>query len=79
MVLSEGMSERTLKYLPTSDSGLRVLIVERADGRFAYRKQWVEEDGSEIAGVDAGIYDSPETAESEARRRIPELANKISN
>ena len=51
----------------------RVQIVCRKDGRFTYRcrERRVEDWGP--ATVDAGVYDSAETAEMEARQRVPWL------
>ena len=48
----------------------KVLIVRRTDGRFTYRRQ--HRDGPDWGPqtIDAGVYDSSLTAESEARQRI---------
>lgn len=50
--------------------GSRVHILKRADGTFTYRKQSSAKDGWGPIGLDAGVYDSAETAESEARARV---------
>jgi hypothetical protein len=48
----------------------RVLLIRRADGRFTYREQeWDGLDWGPMT-IDAGVYDSAETAEMEARQRI---------
>lgn len=51
----------------------RVIVVRRADGRFTYRRQ--ERIGADWgqATIDAGVYDSADTAEMEARQRVPWL------
>jgi len=64
------MEEQILKIVPTSNPALRVLIVRRTDGRFTFRKQWREKSGWGTVGLDAGLYDSQEMAESEARKRV---------
>jgi hypothetical protein len=48
----------------------KVLIVRRADGRFTFRQQ--HRDGLDWGPqtIDAGVYDSSITAETEARQRI---------
>ncbi len=63
---------QTVKILERPDGSERVVIVRRADGNFTYQKQWREITDGEVtwdAGLDLGIYDSPETAEQEARLR----------
>ena len=48
----------------------KVLIVRRRDGRFTFRTQ--RRDGLDWGPqtIDAGVYDSPLTAETEARQRV---------
>ncbi len=64
---------RTLKVLSDRDASKRVLIVERADGAFTYRVEFLGAGSEPVAGPDCGIYDSAETAEAEARSRVPSL------
>jgi hypothetical protein len=63
-------SDRILKLIASPDGQHRVLIVQRADGAYSFRRQWLEElnEGVEWGppGPYAGVYDSPETAEREA-------------
>jgi hypothetical protein len=71
--------DHLLKEFISADGLQRVWIVERADGAFSYRMIWNGD--PEIAGKPGpccGIYDSAEIAESEARARVPWLA-EISN
>jgi hypothetical protein len=51
-----------------------VLIVRRADGAYAYRREWHGEGGWGESALDLGIYDSADTAEAEARTRTSWLA-----
>jgi hypothetical protein len=51
----------------------RVIIVCRDDGRFTYRRQERCDTGWGATSIDAGVYDSAETAEAEARQREPWL------
>lgn len=48
----------------------RVVIIRREDGRFTYRQQDRDGLGWGPQTIDAGIYDSPDTAETEARQRV---------
>ncbi|MBY8821849.1 hypothetical protein [Sphingomonas colocasiae] len=61
------------------DGSVRVLIVRRSDGVYAYRLQWrsvpmaiadPDSDDWGPAGPDCGLYDSADTAETEARQRV---------
>jgi hypothetical protein len=52
----------------------RVQIVQRGDGAFTYRTSARGLDGWSASGPDLGIYDSADTAEAEARRRVWWLA-----
>jgi hypothetical protein len=73
------MMDRLLKEFISADGLQRVWVVERKDGAFSYRRIW--DDNSEVSGMPGpycGIYDSAETAEAEARSRVPWLA-EISN
>lgn len=63
------MAERTLKTLSGVNADERVVIVQRRDGAFTYRVVFLLADGKISVGPDCGIYDSAETAESEARSR----------
>lgn len=67
------MAERILREIISPSGVVRVIIVRRDDGRFTYRRQ--EKVGQEWgpATIDAGVYDSPATAETEARQRGPWL------
>jgi len=67
------MIEQTVKIIERCRS--RVYIVRRADGAYTYRKQLSAGDGWGPMSLDSGIYDSAETAESEARLRVWWLAN----
>lgn len=67
------MAERIIREILSPSGGVRVIIVRRDDGKFTYRRQ--ERIGKEWgpATIDAGVYDSPDTAEAEARQREPWL------
>ena len=67
------MTEEIVREILDPGGGMRVIIVCRADGRFTYRRQ--ERNGPHWgpATVDAGVYDCPDTAEIEARQRVPWL------
>ena len=64
------MTGHIVREIPHPNGTLRVIIVRRADGKFTYRRQ--EKSGSDwgAATVDAGVYDSADTAEIEARQRV---------
>lgn len=64
------MAEETVRTLDHPSRAKRVLIIRLEDGRFTYR--WQERRGSEwgATSIDAGVYDSAHTAESEARQRV---------
>ena len=64
------MTEEIVQTLDHRDGVKRVIIVRREDGRFTYR--WQERCGNEwgAASIDAGVYDSADTAEAEARQRV---------
>lgn len=64
------MSEDTIKEIPDASGNKRVVIIRRSDGRFTYRRQEKSDDGWSLPTIDAGVYDSAETAEMEARQRI---------
>jgi len=68
------MTERIVNILAGPDSGHRVLIVRRTDGRFSYRQQWLADTEDRTRwgppGPFAGIYDSAQTAELEAFARV---------
>ena len=67
------MSEEVVRELLDPSGSLRVIIVCRDDGRFTYRRQEKRGDEWGPATIDAGIYESAETAETEARQRVPWL------
>jgi hypothetical protein len=69
------MREEIIKEIADGSGDRRVLIVRRTDGRFTYRKQERLDDGWSPPTIDAGVYDSAETAEMEARQRISWLRN----
>ncbi len=68
------MSERVMKAIVSPDGEHRVLIVQRADGAYSYRRQWLVDSpaGKDwgAPGPYAGVYDSAETAEREAVARV---------
>jgi hypothetical protein len=74
--------ELSIIIIESPDGTERVLILQRQDGAFTYRRQWrsdrpqpcnLEEEPWSPPGPDCGIYDSVDTAETEARQRIPWL------
>jgi hypothetical protein len=64
------MPEQICLELLDISGNLRVIIVRRNDGRFSYRQQEKQDAGWSPATIDAGIYDSAESAETEARQRV---------
>ena len=67
------MAEVFIREILDPDRMHRVIIVQREDGRFTYRRQDKVEGEWEPATIDAGIYDSADSAETEARLREPWL------
>ena len=64
------MTDKILKVIGAGGEH-RVLLVERSDGRFSYRRQWLDDNGHwGVPGPYAGIYDSMEAAEKEALSRV---------
>lgn len=72
------MAEEIVREISHPSGVKRVLLLRRADGRFTYR--WQERDGSAWGpmSIDAGIYDSAKTAETEARQRVSWLKDLFS-
>lgn len=64
------MLYKTLKVLTNDAESERVMIEEREDGVVTFRMQWKWRNGWGTPGPESGLYDSLETAESEARGRI---------
>jgi len=65
------MAGKIVGTLSRSDNLERIVVVERDDGLFTYQKQVAERDGAwGSPGPACGVYDSPETALSEARLRV---------
>jgi hypothetical protein len=63
------VGEEIVREIAHPNGERRVLLIRRIDGRFTYR--WQERDGLDRGpmSVDVGIYDSPDTAETEARQQ----------
>ena len=74
----------TVKTLESLDRRERVLISRRLDGTYTYQRQWLSAASSNNVtawgppGPDCGIYDSADTAENEARQRVPWLRRLFS-
>ena len=64
------MAGQRLRELLHPQGLLRVLIVRRPDGRFTYRCQEKLDGEWGPETIDAGVYDSVDTAETEARQRV---------
>ena len=64
------MSEKIVADFMHPEGIAKVLIIRRADGRFTYRRQERDGLGWGPQTIDAGVYDSPLTAETEARQRV---------
>jgi hypothetical protein len=64
------MAEEIVRIIDHPRRVKRVIIVRREDGRFTFR--WQDRCGDEwgVASIDAGMYDSADTAEAEARQRV---------
>ena len=67
------MAEVVIREILDTNRMRRVIIVRREDGRFTYRRQDKVEGKWGPATIDAGIYDSADSAETEARQREPWL------
>lgn len=68
------MQGEILKSFDNDAGDERVLIVQRSDGLWTWRKQALHVDGWGSEGPDCGVYDSAESAENEARARTHWLA-----
>ena len=66
---SRSMREDVLKVLTSEAGDERVLVVRRTDGVYVFRRGWHQK-GGWSDGPDLGLYDSAETAETEARARV---------
>ena len=75
-----------VKVFESPEGDERVLICRRSDGLFTFRRQRRSDDplvaGSEEEawgppGLDCGIYDSADTAETEAMQRVPWLKGQF--
>lgn len=62
------MTERILKVFETAVE--QVQIVLRSDGVFTYRRCSRDANGWGRPGPDLGLYDTEDTAECEARKRV---------
>jgi hypothetical protein len=63
------MAEQIMREILHPSGSLRMIIVRRSDGRFTYRRQEKAGENWGPATIDAGVYDSVDTAETEARQR----------
>jgi hypothetical protein len=66
------MAERVLMSFPNPSGKWRFVVVQREDGKFTYRMQMLAGIIWGPSGLDAGVYDSAETAEYEARAKLSE-------
>jgi hypothetical protein len=66
------MEEHIITELVSQSGNWRLVVVEREDGCFTYRCQVAEGAGWGRSGCDAGVYDTAETAEFEARAKMAE-------
>jgi hypothetical protein len=63
--------ERIIGAFSRRDGLQRIIVVEREDGLFTYKKQFADRDGVlGNPGPACGIYDSPEIAIAEAEQRV---------
>jgi hypothetical protein len=67
------VTEKLIKILVNDAGDERVLVVHRADGAYTFQRQRKHTDGWSGLGPALGLYDSAETAENEARSRVPWL------
>jgi len=71
--------DRLIKEFISTDRIRRVWIVQRDDGIYSYRCLWYGDPRiAGKAGPYCGLYDSADTAETEARSNVPWL-NECSN
>ncbi|TMJ18441.1 MAG: hypothetical protein E6G92_00885 [Alphaproteobacteria bacterium] len=68
------MNERQIKILTGSRADSRILVMQRADGNYSYRLQLNDGVSWGQHGPDCGIYESAESAETEARARTDWLS-----
>jgi hypothetical protein len=66
------VAERVLKSLSNPGGKWRLVVVQREDGNFTYRMQMLAGLIWGPSGMDAGVYDTAETAEHEARAKLSE-------
>ena len=63
--------EKTVGVFSRRDGVERIIVVEREDGLFTYKKQAAGRNGTwGNPGPACGVYDSPERATAEAKERI---------
>ena len=63
--------EKVVGTLSRPDNIERILVVQRDDGLFTYKKQVADRSGAwGNAGPPCGVYDSHETAIAEAQQRV---------
>lgn len=63
--------EKTVGVFSRRDGLERIIVVEREDGLFTYKKQSAGRHGTwGDPGPASGVYDSPETAIAEAQQRV---------
>lgn len=63
--------EKVVGTFSRPDNIERILVVERADGLFTYKKQVADRNGAwGTAGPPCGVYDSSDTAIAEAQQRV---------
>jgi len=67
------MAEEIIREIIGPSGNMRVIITRREDDRYSYRCQQSDAAGWSSPTIDAGIYDSADTAEMEARQRVPWL------
>ena len=63
------MAEEIIREISHPAGERRLLLIRRSDGRFTYRWQEREGGGWGPMSIDAGVYDSADSAEMEARQR----------
>lgn len=63
--------EKVVGTFSRPDNIERILVVQRDDGLFTYKKQVADRSGAwGNAGPSCGVYDSPDTAIAEAQKRV---------
>lgn len=70
------MEKEQIKVIAVPGQAFQIVICKTGSGSFSFAKRWWDSERTEYGelGPICGIYDSAQTAEAEARKRTPGLA-----